>query len=88
MLLFLLPLIQVVASEKVTVSKVSPNFIFDGIVNEDEWSSVPALTLTVQTPIYHGEPSQRSIIKLSYDENYIYLAGALYDSEPEKILHN
>lgn len=70
------------------VTKVSSTFEFDGIVSEGEWDNIQELELTVQTPVYHGEPTELTRIKLGYDENYIYLSGALYDSEPDKILAN
>jgi len=70
------------------VAKVSSTFEFDGIVKEGEWDNIQELELTVQTPVYHGEPTELTRIKLGYDENYIYLSGALYDSEPDKILAN
>lgn len=87
-LLFALCTLLSQADEGIPVSKISEDFVFDGIVGESEWSDIEAIELTVQTPVYHGEASQKSVIKLGYDENYIYLSGALYDSEPEKILAN
>ena len=74
--------------EGIVVSKISSNFVFDGKVEEGEWNDIDEVDLTVQTPVYHGDPSQRTVIKLGYDENYIYLSGAMYDDEPSKILAN
>lgn len=87
-LVFLFISFNLFAGEVIPVGKMSSEFVFDGKVGEEEWRNIEAIELTVQTPVYHGDPSQKTIIKLGYDENYIYLSGALYDSEPEKILSN
>ncbi|WP_235296299.1 DUF5916 domain-containing protein [Portibacter marinus] len=76
------------ANEGVPAPKITPSFKFDGKVNQLEWADIPPIDLIVQTPVYHGEPTQETVIKLAYDEDYIYLSGALYDDEPEKILAN
>jgi len=76
------------ANDAETVTKISRAFEFDGIVKDGEWDNITAVELTVQTPVYHGEPTELTQIKLGYDENYIYLSGALFDSEPHKILAN
>ncbi len=77
-----------IANDAEPVTKVSSSFQFDGIVTAGEWDNITEVDLTVQTPVYHGEPTELTQIKLGYDENYIYLSGALFDSEPHKILAN
>ena len=79
---------NLIASDAEPVMKVSNTFEFDGHVKAGEWDDIPTLDLTVQTPVYHGEPTELTQIKLGYDENYIYLSGALFDTEPNKILAN
>jgi len=70
------------------VEKLPANFIFDGSIGEGEWEGMKPNDLTVQSPNYRGEPSERTEIRIAFDENYVYLSGALYDSEPDKILAN
>lgn len=79
---------DVLASDAEPVSKISAAFQFDGKVEANEWEHVAPLNMTVRSPSYGAEPTERTVIKLAYDENYIYLSGALYDSEPHKILAN
>lgn len=76
------------AEEGFPVQKVSTSFSFDGIISEGEWDNVEPVPLTVQSPNYQGNPSERTEIKMAYDANYIYLSGAMYDSEAHKILAN
>ena len=39
----------------------------------------------MQEPIEGGKPSENTIIKIFYDENYLYIGAVLYDSNPEGI---
>ncbi len=76
------------AFEGIPVSKISDNFVFDGEMSAGEWDHIAPIDLTTQTPVYHGDPSQLTIVKLGYDQSYIYLSGELFDTEPDKILAN
>ncbi|HOK51631.1 MAG TPA: sugar-binding protein, partial [Bacteroidales bacterium] len=40
-----------------------------------------------QTPREGAKASQRTQLKVLYDDKYIYVAFKCYDNEPEKILH-
>lgn len=71
-----------------TVTRISPQFNFDGMVSPGEWDHIAPVELTVQTPVFEGEPSEQTEIRMAYDETYIYLSGALFDSEPDKISAN
>ena len=86
--LFLFTSLFCYAEEGFPVQKVSTAFNFDGIISEGEWDNIDLVQLTVQSPNYQGDPSERTEIKMAYDANYIYLSGALYDSEAHKILAN
>ena len=76
------------AEEGFPVQQVSTNFTFDGIISEGEWDNIEPVELTVQSPNYRGKPSERTEIRMAYDANYIYLSGAMYDSEAHKIMAN
>ena len=76
------------ANDAIPVGKVSPNFVFDGKIGMGEWDHLQPIELTVQTPTYRAAPTEKTVIKLGYDESYIYLVGALYDQEPHKIRDN
>ena len=76
------------AEDGFPVQKVSTNFTFDGIFSTGEWDNIEPVQLTVQTPHYRGNPSERTEIRMAYDANYIYLSGAMYDSEAHKIMAN
>ena len=61
--------------------RLSEPIVFDGHVNEATWESVPTLPLTVYQPTYGGEATERTEIRVAYDDDFLYLSGRLYDSE-------
>ncbi len=60
----------------------------DGYSNEAAWADIPAYGMTGMIPNAGKNPSERTELFLGYDNGYIYIAGRLYDSEPDKIQVN
>jgi hypothetical protein len=60
----------------------------DGFSDEPAWRGVVPLRLTQMEPTYGVEPSERAEILVGYDDRYLYMAGRLYDREPDKITSN
>ncbi len=67
------------------LTKLASEIIFDGMPDEAAWDEIAPLPLVMNLPVYGNEPTERSEIRIAYDENYLYLSGRLYDSEPDKI---
>ncbi len=58
----------------------------DGRVEEAIWSSATPITdFTQQEPVEGGEPSERTEIRVVYDENNLYIGVVIYD-DPAGIL--
>ena len=59
----------------------------DGDLSEVNWQQAPFATdMVVNQPTPGATPSQRSEIKVLYDDNAIYVGAMLYDSQPDSIL--
>lgn len=59
----------------------------DGILNEPEWQlSKPITDFTQLEPIEGAEPSERTEIRILYDDEALYFACKMYDSDPSKIV--
>ena len=56
--------------------------VLDGLSDEPAWDAIAPLPLTMFEPFFGGEPTERTEIRVAYDQNYVYVAGRLYDSEP------
>ena len=57
-------------------------------MNDEAWRGVAPLPLTMYLPVFRGEPTQRSEIRVAYDEQYFYAGGWFYDSDPKAIRIN
>lgn len=60
----------------------------DGNVTDSEWQSVKPLPLTEYEPVYKGKPTEKTELRIAYDDNYIYVAGKMFDSDPDGIRMN
>jgi len=57
----------------------------DGRVDEAAWLAIPPLEALSSSPVFGVPPSERTEFRLAYDDEFLYLSGRLYDSEPEGI---
>jgi len=67
--------------------KINPGEItLDGKLDESFWSNITGIEdFLMQEPIEGGEPSEKTVIKVAYDEKFLYIGAVLYDSNPEGI---
>ncbi len=58
----------------------------DGKVDEDFWLNIPGNGgFLMQEPIEGGEPTEATEIRVAFDDQNIYIAAILYDSDPSGI---
>ncbi|MFC1730149.1 DUF5916 domain-containing protein [candidate division KSB1 bacterium] len=59
----------------------------DGILDEPIWNSVTPITGFLQREPQEGaEPTERTEVKIAYDDDNLYFGMTMYDSEPSKII--
>jgi hypothetical protein len=64
----------------------SDEFMFDGRVTEDFWERVPAATDFRQQEPNEGAPAtEKTEVRIAYDDEYLYLGVILYDRDPSGI---
>ncbi len=60
----------------------------DGVLNESFWSDIkPISDFVMNRPIEGGKPTQRTEVRIAYDNKAVYVAAMLYDNNPDSILH-
>jgi hypothetical protein len=74
--------------EPLRLPRLTGPIVLDGHLNEPAWDKVPTLPLVMYTPTFRAPLTERSEIKVAYDDRYIYLGARLFDSEPRKIRAN
>jgi hypothetical protein len=77
--------VQVLSQSPISVQKLSGPVNFDGMPDEEAWQFIDPLPMTTYYPESGREPSERSDIRIGYDNEYLYVGARLYDSEPDRI---
>ena len=72
-------------SDQLIMPRIKGPVKLDGLSNEPAWEGIEPFPVLMHFPNFGAEPSERTEILMSYDDDFLYVAGRLYDSEPSKI---
>lgn len=76
-----------VDGKKTAATPTSVPPVIDGDLGDDVWALADVVTDFLQRDPVEGAPaSERTEVRVLYDETAIYLAFVLYDSEPDRII--
>lgn len=89
-LIFILLLLEEKASAQQTLSlrKHDAVITIDGRVDEPIWEEIDVLPLTQKVPNSGADPSQKTELRITYDSEFLYLSGRMYDDDSDKIVAN
>lgn len=76
------------AQEPLLLPRLDGPIELDGVPDEAAWQRIEPLPLVMHTPTYGGELSERTEARIAYDDEYLYVAGHLYDSDPDGVREN
>ncbi len=76
------------STEPLELHRLNASITIDGVPNEAAWRDIPPLELTMYTPVFRGRPTQRTEIRVAYDDEYLYAAGWFYDTDASSIRVN
>ena len=74
--------------DPIPLTRLSGPIELDGVVDEPAWDDVSPFPMTMFTPTFQAPLTERTEIRVAYDDEYVYLAGRLYDSEPGGVRAN
>ncbi|MEJ2103038.1 MAG: DUF5916 domain-containing protein [Ignavibacteriaceae bacterium] len=67
--------------------KLNQHILLDGKLIETAWASNKGFTHFIQRdPVEGAAPTEKTEIKIFYDDNFLYLAAKMYDSSPDSII--
>lgn len=72
-------------SSPMKVTKISGGINFDGVPDEAVWEEIEEISLVMYRPVFRGEPTEKSVIKIAYDNEYLYASGRFYYQNSEDI---
>src|SRR5210317_1674906 len=58
---------------------------FDGRVDEPAWNNIPPLPMVQYEPNAGEPPTERTEIRLAYDDQYLYVSMRAFDSAPNGV---
>jgi hypothetical protein len=71
--------------ERRIIQKLEHPIVFDGVPDEKAWEQLEPFPLITHAPVFGDPPPEKSVIRMGYDEQYVYVSGLLYVSEPSFI---
>ena len=72
---------------RVTIVRTETPPKIDGKLDDSAWESAAVIDgIRQEVPIAYGVPSQHTVVRLLYDENFIYIGVRAFDTEPDKII--
>lgn len=60
----------------------------DGRIDEAAWSAIEPFPLVMHAPTYRGGVTEPTVVRVAYDDNYIYVAGHLYHTDLKNMRAN
>jgi hypothetical protein len=76
------------AQESVPLARAVGPIVLDGVPDEESWRAVDPLPLVMYQPVYGGDMSEETEIRVAYDDEYVYMAGTLFDRDARGVRAN
>lgn len=86
--LCLLSPIEAISGDTLPIARLSKPILLDGIIDDSAWEKIIPLPLTMYSPKYEGDLTEFTEIRVAYDDNFIYIGGSFFDSNPLEIRSN
>ncbi len=80
--------LNVTAQNSIKLIKTSSPIVLDGIIDEPIWEEVPPFFITQYEPVYQGELSEKTDIRVTYDNKFLYIAGKMFTKDASTIASN
>jgi len=67
------------------IGRMDGSILFDGLPDEAAWENLEPFPMISHMPVFGNPPSEKSLIKMGYDDLFVYVGGLLYVSDPSYI---
>lgn len=71
--------------EPYVLPRLEESIRLDGWSDEAAWDAIKPLPVKMYQPTWGAEASERTEIRVAYNDNYVYVSGRLFYSQPGKI---
>ena len=76
---------KILEQKVVEAVRANGDIVIDGILDEDVWNGKGYTDFTQSDPHDGEEPTEKTKVWVAYDEQALYVAARLYDSDPKAI---
>jgi len=63
------------------IARLTGPIKLDGFSDEPAWQSVAPLSVVQSAPTFGGPPSERTEMRIAYDDQFLYASGRMYDRD-------
>jgi hypothetical protein len=71
--------------EELVISRLTKEIDFDGTPDEEAWISIETIDLLMHSPYFGNSPTEKSDVRIAYDDNYLYIGAWLDYGDPSMI---
>ncbi len=72
----------------IALQRVDGVIEIDGLIEESAWEKIQPVELVAYEPVYLDPMTERTEIRIGYDDRFLYVAGRLFDSNANQIRAN
>jgi len=72
----------------VIIQKINSSIDFDGSPFEPIWDKVKTYQMVQMQPVFGDKPTEITEARIFYNDQYLYISGRMYDSQPSEIQYN
>lgn len=76
------------AQDLLSLPRLDDAIVLDGLSDEAAWQAIEPLPLVTYQPLYLGEQTEQTEIRVAYDDDYLYVAGKLYVKDAADVRGN
>ncbi|MXW18844.1 MAG: carbohydrate binding family 9 domain-containing protein [Gemmatimonadetes bacterium] len=69
----------------IVIPRLSGEIVLDGVVDEAAWDALAPFEMTMQQPNFGGALTEATDVLVGHDDQYLYVAGRMWDSDPGAI---
>ena len=73
------------SQEAVKIKRITAPVEFDGVPNETAWELLDPFSLTMHKPNFGAQPSEKSVVRIGYDNEFLWVGASLYMQDATKI---
>lgn len=76
------------AQSSLKLIKTTTPIVLDGVIDEEIWETIPPFVMAQYEPVYNGDLSERTDIRVTYDDEFLYVAGKMFTEDASTIASN